>query len=170
MTTWESTFDSQQGQQIFLFSRASRPALRPTQPPIQWVPGSLPPAVKRPGRESDTHLYQVPKLRIHGAILQLLNTSLCNRAPLRAWKSVQKLAHAFSYSRNLDYVTLETKPIVTRWAIVGYHIPNTSETRPAGKAGFSRRQISRLGSQCAYRYFPEGTACGVPFGENVSIN
>jgi hypothetical protein len=30
-------FDSQQGQEIFLFSTASRPALRPIQPPIQWV-------------------------------------------------------------------------------------------------------------------------------------
>jgi hypothetical protein len=41
---------------------------------------------------------------------------------------------------------LETKPIVTRWAIVGYEIPNTSETRPASKANFSRMHISRLGS------------------------
>jgi hypothetical protein len=32
----------------FLFSRSSRPALRSTQYPIQWVPG-----VKRPGREVD---------------------------------------------------------------------------------------------------------------------
>jgi len=30
------------------FSTASRPALGPTQPPIQWVPG-----VKRPGREDE---------------------------------------------------------------------------------------------------------------------
>jgi hypothetical protein len=31
----------------------SRPALGSTQPPIQWVPGALPPGVKRPGREAD---------------------------------------------------------------------------------------------------------------------
>jgi hypothetical protein len=83
---------------------------------------------------------------------------------------VQKIAHAFSYSSNVDYVTLETKPIVTRWAILGYQIPNTSENRPAGKADFSRMHISRLGSQYAYRYFPEGTACAGLFRENVSIN
>jgi hypothetical protein len=37
----------------FLFSTSSRPALGPTQPPIQWVTGALFPRVKRPGRESD---------------------------------------------------------------------------------------------------------------------
>jgi hypothetical protein len=37
----------------FLFSKSSRPALRSTQPPIQWVPGALSPGVKRPGREID---------------------------------------------------------------------------------------------------------------------
>jgi hypothetical protein len=31
-------FDSQQGQEIFLFSVMSGPALGTTQPPIQWVP------------------------------------------------------------------------------------------------------------------------------------
>jgi hypothetical protein len=35
----------------FDFSTSSRPALLPTQPPIQWIPGSLSPGVKRPGRE-----------------------------------------------------------------------------------------------------------------------
>jgi hypothetical protein len=37
----------------FLFPTLFRPVLGPTQPPIQWVPGALPPAVKRPGREAD---------------------------------------------------------------------------------------------------------------------
>jgi hypothetical protein len=35
----ELGFDSQQGQEIFLYFTVSRPALRPTQPPVQWVPG-----------------------------------------------------------------------------------------------------------------------------------
>jgi hypothetical protein len=38
---------------IFLFTTASRTALGPTQPPIQWVPGALPLGVKRLGREAD---------------------------------------------------------------------------------------------------------------------
>jgi hypothetical protein len=37
----------------FLFSMSSRPVLRPTQLPIQWVPGALYPAIKRPERETD---------------------------------------------------------------------------------------------------------------------
>jgi hypothetical protein len=32
---------------------AFRPALAPTNSPIQWVPVALPPAVKRPEREAD---------------------------------------------------------------------------------------------------------------------
>jgi len=38
---------------IFLFITASRTALGPTQPPIQWVAGALSLRAKRPGREAD---------------------------------------------------------------------------------------------------------------------
>jgi hypothetical protein len=38
---------------IFLFATVSSPALGPTQPPIQWVPGALSLGVKWPGREAD---------------------------------------------------------------------------------------------------------------------
>jgi hypothetical protein len=34
-------FGSQQGKGIFIFITESRTALRPTQPPIRWVPGAL---------------------------------------------------------------------------------------------------------------------------------
>jgi hypothetical protein len=41
------------GLRVFLFSTASRLALGPTQPPIQWILEALSPGPKRPGREGD---------------------------------------------------------------------------------------------------------------------
>jgi hypothetical protein len=38
---------------LFLLATASRPALGPTQPPIQWQSGILPRGVKRPEREAE---------------------------------------------------------------------------------------------------------------------
>jgi hypothetical protein len=46
-------FDSRRGLGIFLFTTASRSALGPTQPPIQWVVEPLSAGIKRPGREAD---------------------------------------------------------------------------------------------------------------------
>jgi hypothetical protein len=45
-------FETQQWLGIF-FTTMSRPALGPTQPPSQWVPGALSLGVKRPGHEAD---------------------------------------------------------------------------------------------------------------------
>jgi hypothetical protein len=45
---------------IFLFTTTSRTALRPTQPPIQWVPEALSLGVKRPGSEAN-HLHLMPR-------------------------------------------------------------------------------------------------------------
>jgi hypothetical protein len=47
------TMFSPQGLGIFLFTTVSKPALDPTQPPIQWVPGALSLWVKGPGTEAD---------------------------------------------------------------------------------------------------------------------
>jgi hypothetical protein len=45
---------SRRGQRIFPLTSVSRPALWPTQPPVQWVPGVLSPRAKaRPGRDAD---------------------------------------------------------------------------------------------------------------------
>jgi hypothetical protein len=46
-TTGRSRFDSQHRPRIFPLTSVSWPALGPTQPPVQWVPGVLSPGAKR---------------------------------------------------------------------------------------------------------------------------
>ena len=48
-----SEFKSRQVQEIFLLSKTSRPAVRPTEPPVQWIPASLSMEIKWLGREVD---------------------------------------------------------------------------------------------------------------------
>jgi hypothetical protein len=58
-------FDTRQGQRIFPLSSVSRPALGPTQPPVQWVPEVLSPGVKRGrGVTLTTHPHLVPRSRM----------------------------------------------------------------------------------------------------------
>jgi hypothetical protein len=48
----------------------SRPALGPTQPPVQWVPGVLSPGVKRGrGVTLTTHPHLVPRSRMSGSYI-----------------------------------------------------------------------------------------------------
>jgi hypothetical protein len=65
----------------FLFFTSSRPALGSIQSPTQWVPRTLSPRVKRPGREADhspptsaevkknMDLYIHSPIRLHGVVL-----------------------------------------------------------------------------------------------------
>jgi hypothetical protein len=59
----------------FLFSIASRPALRPTHSLIPWVLGALSQEVKRPGREADHSSSSSAEVRNGGAIPSLSRKS-----------------------------------------------------------------------------------------------
>jgi len=68
--------------EIYLFITFSTPALGPTQPPTQWVPGALSLWIKRPGREADhsppssakvknawSYASSTPLIRLHAIVL-----------------------------------------------------------------------------------------------------
>jgi hypothetical protein len=64
-TTGRSRFDPRQGQRIFPLASVSRPALGPTQPPVQWVPGVLSRGLKFSwGVTLTTHPHLVPRSRM----------------------------------------------------------------------------------------------------------
>jgi hypothetical protein len=55
---------SPQGQRTFLFSTALKPVPGSTQPPIQRVPGTSSPGVKRRGLNLVTHLHLMPRSKM----------------------------------------------------------------------------------------------------------
>jgi hypothetical protein len=87
-------FESRKGLGIFFFTTASRKAVGPTQPPIQWVPGALSLGIKRLGRETDhlplssaeikdwVELYLYSPIRLHGVVLNLKSTGTILPSPL----------------------------------------------------------------------------------------
>jgi hypothetical protein len=60
----------------FLYSTPSRPALEPTQSPIQWVSKVLSPALKRQGSEAEHSHPSSDNSKNGGAIPSLPHTSL----------------------------------------------------------------------------------------------
>jgi hypothetical protein len=74
------SFDSWQGQEICLFSTTSRPALGPTQPPIQLMSRALSPRVKRPEREADRSAPSSTEAKNGGAIPPLSHMPSCRGA------------------------------------------------------------------------------------------
>jgi hypothetical protein len=73
----------------------------------------------------------------------------------KVWKNAvgaNTLAPTFSYTIDLDCVTLQTKQIVSRYSTVGYWIANN------------------FGPQCLYRYVPQGPTYAVLFRNTATKN
>jgi hypothetical protein len=60
---------------IFLFSTGFGPAVGPTQPLIEWLPGDLSPGIKQQGREADHSYPSSAEVKNGGAIPPLLHRS-----------------------------------------------------------------------------------------------
>jgi hypothetical protein len=63
------------GTRYILFCIRSRPALGPTQPPTQWVPGAVSPGVKPQGPEANNSAPSNAEVKNDGAIPPLPNMS-----------------------------------------------------------------------------------------------
>jgi len=64
----ESWFDSRRGKESIFFSRASRPILKFTQLPVQWVNGAISTGYSGRVVKLTIHLYLMLRLRMSGAI------------------------------------------------------------------------------------------------------
>jgi hypothetical protein len=84
-------FDSRQGPWFYLLTTASRPALGPTQSPIQWVLGALSWGQGGRGVKLATHLYLVLRSRMLGA------TPPLPQYASMAWCSVKAQGQLYLY-------------------------------------------------------------------------
>jgi hypothetical protein len=134
-------FESRQGLEIVLFTIASRPALRPTQSPIQWVTGALSLVVKRPRCEADhsvsfsgkvenawsctsTHpyvfmaWYLVKHRNKFTLTLRLLTTNLLSVVSLFSWWESQSVYNIVPWLRSVIYLFVGSRSgaisVVTR--------------------------------------------------------
>jgi hypothetical protein len=78
------------GQEIYVYSTASRPTPRPTQPPIQGVHGAFSLRVKRPGCEADHSRTRITS------------------AEVKNGGAIPPLPHMFSLIKHMDNVTCST--------------------------------------------------------------
>jgi len=106
MWLWQMASYFLKGQEISVFSKLSRPALRPTQSPVQWVAAELYPWVKQPGRKVTTPTYSAEVKR--GAVVPPSSYASWSSQELLSPSPCHHLFEPFKTvcSRPRPYVTL----------------------------------------------------------------
>jgi hypothetical protein len=99
----------------FLFTTASKPALRPTQPPIQWVPWAFSLGVKRPERETDHSPPSIAKVK-NGVVLSW-STGTTLPLPCHCWYSFVRNANHLNYLHSHCASKKAACRIIWRWTI-----------------------------------------------------
>jgi hypothetical protein len=95
---------------IFLFTTASRTALGPTQPPIQWVPGALSLGVRRPGREAD-HPHLVPRSKNEWSYISIPHYAFMAWSSAKAQGQIYLYLHSVRLSASVSTFTLSSSVV-----------------------------------------------------------
>jgi hypothetical protein len=88
-----------------LFTTASRPALGPTQPPIQWVPRALSLGIKRPKREADHSPPSSAEVRNAWSYNFTLNTPACRGAQTQGQIYIYLYLYFYLYCLSTCFLT-----------------------------------------------------------------
>jgi len=110
------------------FPHLSRPTLRPTQPPVQWVPGLSQGSKERPGRETDPSplivplsgksraLYLYSPYGSYGLYRASVPVQGCT-LPYLYWNKSMKRSFSIVQHRRLSYILHEGVYIDRYWGI-----------------------------------------------------
>jgi hypothetical protein len=104
-------FNFRQGQEIFLYSTAPRPALGPMQPPVQWVPGFFPRGV-----QLTIHLHSVSRSRMD----LYLHSPICLHGAVPGINLPSSLPYGKIISQPFDVIILITSSFTSE--MFYYHI------------------------------------------------
>jgi hypothetical protein len=101
------------GNRLFFYSTASRPALGPTQPRIQWEPGVVHPREKRLGREADHSPTSSAEIKNGESLLRL---PICLHSIVR--KYIIKYRDKFNLLQRVGQTVYNRMSRVRRWFAV----------------------------------------------------